>query len=188
MASRWCWNQIRRVSDEKCLPFACSLTYRTIVGQGGLGLGAASTFLTALVDIGAAPSRSFGLWTGSTSTSKPVDGLLVIGGYDSVRKQGQFTRFPNFNRCWACVVATRITYDYSNGSTSLFSSTEAKIQFGVDPYFNTLQFPQDMFEVFMAASGGVYDSSLGHLTYPKSNSSMGNITVTLDDGKMDTRQ
>src|SRR5947199_16331 len=82
----------------------------------------------ALVDIGAASSRSFGLSTGSNSTTKPVDGLLIIGADDSVRKQGQLTRFTNFNRCWACIIATRITYNYSNRSTSLAASTEARIQ------------------------------------------------------------
>src|SRR5271155_15787 len=129
------------------------LTYRTIANQGGLGLGAASPFLTAVVNAGEAPSRSFGLWTGSTLMSNPVDGSLVIGGYDTVRVQGQFTRFHNFEQCWGCLVATSITYDHSNGSTSIFSSAEGKLEFNVEPYRDYLELPQDMFDMFMAASG-----------------------------------
>jgi len=52
-----------------------------IGSQSGLPLGTNSSFLRAAVMGRVAPSTAFGLWTGSRSVA-PVDGLLVIGGYD----------------------------------------------------------------------------------------------------------
>ncbi|KAK5735379.1 hypothetical protein LTR17_008231 [Elasticomyces elasticus] len=59
----------------------------------GLPIGSNSSFLLAAVKGGVAPSQVVGLWPGSRSLA-PVDGLMVVGGYDTSRVAGNFTTFP----------------------------------------------------------------------------------------------
>ncbi|KAF2177629.1 hypothetical protein K469DRAFT_356510 [Zopfia rhizophila CBS 207.26] len=61
--------------------------------QSGLPLGTSSSFLRAAVAGRVAPSQVFGLWSGSRGVD-PRDGLLVIGGYDQARINGEFSTFP----------------------------------------------------------------------------------------------
>ncbi|KAK4895671.1 hypothetical protein LTR27_006152 [Elasticomyces elasticus] len=58
----------------------------------GLPIGSNSSFLLAAVKGGVAPSQVVGLWPGSRSLA-PVDGLMVVGGYDTSRVAGNFTTF-----------------------------------------------------------------------------------------------
>ena len=73
-------------------------------GGGGLGIGRNSTFLKAVVDSGAAPSTSWGLWTGNRRSENPMSGLLMIGGYDDARVSGDgFHTFDSRDERDACV-------------------------------------------------------------------------------------
>jgi hypothetical protein len=152
-------------------------------GQGVLPLGWNSAFLKAAVSIGAAPSEAFGLWTGSRSIDHPVDGSVVIGGYDSTRfDPNKLTTFPAHDTCTTCVVITGLSYDTINGSTSLFSNASESLQVSLEPYQRVLQVPQDIFMNFANASNGIYDTSLRNLRYSADTPPTGNLTVTLSTG------
>lgn len=64
--------------------------------QNVLGMGANSTFLTALKDAGHISSRSYGYWWGleAATSSASMDGQLVLGGYDAAKIMGQNYTFP----------------------------------------------------------------------------------------------
>jgi hypothetical protein len=152
------------------------------LGYGALPLGSNSTFLNTVVQIGAAPSRSWGLWTGSRSIRNPIDGLLTIGGYDRARVQGDLSTFQMFDDCPTCVVISEMTYDYPGGSSSLFPNSSETFDVSLEPFERGIQVPQDVFESFARASNGMWDSSLGLLTYSAANPPSGNISVTLSNG------
>ena len=112
----------------------------------------------------------------------PIDGLLVIGGYDDSRVQGNITTFNTFHDCATCVVVTSITYDTVHGSTPLFSNSSETLEIDLEPFQRGLQLPQDVFDNFARASNGTYNASLGLLTYPRANPPDGNLSVTLQNG------
>lgn len=50
------------------------------------------------------------------------------------------------------------------------------------PFERSLELPQDIFDNFIKASDGIWDSNLGDITYPASKPPTGNLTVTLSNG------
>ncbi|KAJ9497521.1 hypothetical protein LTR99_009139 [Exophiala xenobiotica] len=151
-------------------------------GQGVLPLGWYSDFLKTAFEIGAAPSKAFSVWTGSRSVDHPVDGSVVVGGYDSTRFVGTPTSFPSNSKCEFCVVVTGMSYDTVDGSTTLFSNSSESLQVSLNPSGRVLYVPQDMFENFATASNGTWDASLGNLRYSPGSPPTGNLTVTLKNG------
>ncbi|KIX09883.1 uncharacterized protein Z518_00964 [Rhinocladiella mackenziei CBS 650.93] len=149
-------------------------------GQGVLPLGSSSDFLKIAVESGAAPSTVFGLWAGSRSIDHPVDGSLVIGGYDSTRIQGDLTTFDSQDTCEMCVIITELSYEDQSGSTNLFSNSSESLQVNLQPSERVLYVPQNVWENFQTATNGVYNDS--YLTYPTSNPPTGNLTVALSNG------
>jgi hypothetical protein len=147
-----------------------------------LPLASNSTFLQAVVAADLAPSRAFGLWTGSRSIDNPVDGSLVVGGYDTARVEGGFTTFPTFPNCATCVVVTNITYEYPGGSASLFSNSTEHLQVGLQPFAHTLEVPQNVFENFAKVSNGTYSPLYGLLVYDPADPQLGNLSITLQNG------
>jgi hypothetical protein len=145
-------------------------------------LGQGSTFLEAVVNTSAAPSQAWALWTGTRSIESPVDGLLVIGGYDAARVQGDLTTFSTFKNCPTCVVVTNLTYDSVDGSTSLFSNSSQTLEIALEPFERALELPQDIFDNFAKISQGTWNASLGLLTYPRASPPEANLTVTLQNG------
>lgn len=150
--------------------------------RSGLPLGANSTFLESVLELGQAPSRVFGMYVGSRAMTNPHDGLLTIGGYDTARVDGEFTTFPSFDDCATCLVVNNITWIWEGGSTSLFANDSEILQIGLDPFVKGIDLPQHMFQKFMDATLGVYDPDLGLITYPVDNPPNGNISVTLSNG------
>jgi hypothetical protein len=145
-------------------------------------LGQGSTFLEVAVKTSAAPSQAWGLWTGSRSIENPVDGLLVIGGYDTARVQGDLTTLNTFPNCATCVVVTNITYNSANGSSSLFSNSTETLEISLEPFERLLELPQNIFDNFAKVSQGAWNASLGLLTYPRANPPNANLTITLQNG------
>ncbi|EHY57013.1 hypothetical protein HRR83_001922 [Exophiala dermatitidis] len=147
-------------------------------GQGVLPLGWGSDFLGVAVESGAAPSTVYGLWTGSRSVEAPVDGALVIGGYDTARVKGDLTTFHAREDCEMCAVVTELTWESVNGSHNLFSNFSESLQINLQPSERYLYVPQNVFDNFQNATGGIYvDPYLGYKDLPK-----GNLTVTLQNG------
>jgi hypothetical protein len=122
------------------------------------------------------------LWTGTRNIENPVDGLLVIGGYDTARVQGNLTTFNTFQNCATCLVVTNITYESVNGSTSLFSNSSETLEIDLEPFERSLELPQNIFDNFARASNAVFNASLGLLTYPRANPPDGNLSITLQNG------
>lgn len=149
--------------------------------QGGLPLGQNSSFLRILFEAGQIPSQVWGMWPGSRSVFNPVDGLVVVGGYDTARVNGEWTTFPTFNKCPTCAVITNLTYEYEGGSTSLFANSSETLEVGLDPFVHGLELPQDIFDRFANASQATYNETLELLTYPVGTVG-GNISVTMSNG------
>ena len=149
-------------------------------GQGVLPLGSESDFLKIAVETGMIPSTVFGLWTGSRSTSNPVDGSLVLGGYDKTRYKGEFTTFDSEPKCEFCVIITDLMYETEDKSVSLFSNASQTLQVALQPSTRVMYVPQNVWENFRDASGGIYDA--GYLNYYAGNPPKGNISVTLQNG------
>ncbi|KAK4935591.1 hypothetical protein LTR10_023385 [Elasticomyces elasticus] len=151
-------------------------------GQGVLPLGSSSDLLDITVKNGDVPSTVFGLWSGSRSVTHPVDGGLVLGGYDTTRVNGQLTTFPSKSDCEFCVVVTGITYTDATGSHNMFSNSSETLSINLQPSERVLYVPQDVWANFGNATGGVYNANLGYLAYAASSAPTGNLTVTLSGG------
>ena len=106
-----------------------------------------------------------------------MDGLLVVGGYDTARVQGNLTTFDTFQNGATCLVVTNITYESVNGSTSLFSNSSETLEISLEPFERTLELPQNIFDNFARASNAFFNASLGLLTYPRANPPDGNQSL-----------
>lgn len=144
-------------------------------------MGWGSDFLKTAFSMGAIPSKAWAIWTGSRSIDYPVDGSLVLGGYDSTRYVGQPTTFPSHSDCTTCVVVTGLTYDTATSSVSLFSNASETLQINLQPAQKVLYFTLDIFANFANATGGVWDPTLLNLVYPATTPPTGNLTVTLSN-------
>ncbi|KAJ9495762.1 hypothetical protein H2202_008805 [Exophiala xenobiotica] len=151
-------------------------------GQGVFPLGSDSDLLKIAVESGAIPSSVFGLWTGSRSINHPVDGSIVLGGYDTTRVNGDLTTFKSQEKCEFCVVVTGIEYEDVTGAHNLFSNSSESLQINLQPSERVLNVPQNVWENFQTVSNGVYNATSGYLQYPTSNPPTGNLTVTLQNG------
>lgn len=151
-------------------------------GQGVLPLGWGSDFLEQAVDSGSVPSSVFGLWTGSRSTSSPIDGALVLGGYDTSRVKGELTTFNARETCEMCAVITALSWESETGSHNLFSNSSESLQINLQPSERYLYMPQSVFDKFQNATDGVWlDPYLGYVSLPT-----GNLSVTLQNGYQTT--
>jgi hypothetical protein len=122
------------------------------------------------------------MYVGSRAMTNPQDGLLVVGGYDTARVDGEFTTFPTFEDCATCLVANNITWIWEGGSTSLFANDSEILQIGLDPYQKGIDVPQHIYQKFLDATQGQYDPDLGLAIYDVNNPPRGNISVTLSNG------
>ena len=151
--------------------------------QASLGLSPDSSFLRAAVEAAVVPSPVWSLWTGSRSITNPIDGMLMIGGYDEARVAGTFTTSPVTSLCGLSIGIKNITYDTDEGSSSLFTGPTKYIQGCLDPYLDFIELPQDCFDEFIKASGSTTNFELSsYPSYPNSNPPLGNLTITLEDG------
>lgn len=147
-------------------------------GQGEqmntLGLAQNSTLLNFLAANGTIPSRTWSLWQGWTGADKEhqMDGTLVLGGYDAAKIKGDNVTFPwtstDIDANCRLVAITDIKMNLKNGSSpSLFGADHATAQKAcVEPHFNTLSLPLDLWQTFLAISGSTYvDRSLSPLAF-----------------------
>lgn len=130
------------------------------------------------------PSQAYGLWTGSRSIDHPVDGSLVLGGYDNTRfgSESDLVTFPVQSDCAGCVQVTGLSYDTLSGSTNLFANASETLQINLQPGSRALYVTQDIFMRFANATNGTYDLGLENLKYPASDPPTGNLSVTLKNG------
>lgn len=87
-----------------------------------LGLGANSTFLNRLVEVGQIPSRVWSIFWGRMWTIDPVNGSLILGGYDGNKVTGyNLTKALDFSPdtgCWTGmkVAVSKLLINYRNGT------------------------------------------------------------------------
>jgi hypothetical protein len=149
--------------------------------QSGLPLGTNSSFLRAAIAAAVAPSRAYGLWTGSRSLA-PVDGLLIIGGYDASRINGPFTNFSVGNGslkspCPLQVTVTGLSY----AGVSLFGNGSQTMDACIDPGAQKFVFTPSVTSEFAAVTRQNSSFYKG-LTFPANNPPLGNLTITLNNG------
>jgi len=149
-------------------------------GQGVMPLGSSSDFLRTAVETNSTPSTVFGIWPGSRSIDHPVDGSLVIGGYDTTRINGTLTTFDSQADCEMCVIITGLSYQDDTATTSLFSNASESLQVNLNPSERVLYVPQGVWDNFKTATSGYYNAS--YLSYASTAVPTGNVTVTLQNG------
>lgn len=148
-------------------------------------MGLNSSFLEACVDAKVAPSKAWGLWAGSRSLD-PVDGELVIGGWDTARVDGEPTYYPigswSVERpCPLQVTITGLDYnDVSGTSQSLFSNSSQTLAACIEPFEHSFNFPPDITQRFADVTN--WNSSFKGLTYPVAQAPTGNLTIRLSNG------
>jgi len=144
-------------------------------------LGVNSTLLRAATENGLAPSEAWSIWTGSTSLDNPLDGLLMIGGYDQGRVGGALNTYPTHDTCPLFTTITDIAWDSANGSTSLMANYTGPMYGCIDPGSDYFELQPDIYASWIQATGGVYDPDQGQPTWPASSIPAGSLTVTLSD-------
>ena len=162
--------------------------------KSGLALGPNSSFIDILLSNSLVPSNAFGLFFGSRSQTKGVDGDLVLGGMDRARLAGPWTNFSTQahyldTQCPLQVLVKDIRLNNERGSFSLFADSDATVIACIDPLQNQFTFTPTMYNVFasltehptdLAMEGG---SNFTEQTYPLSAAPLlGNITVELSNG------
>ncbi|KAK1056199.1 hypothetical protein LTR74_015110 [Friedmanniomyces endolithicus] len=146
----------------------------------GLPIGTNSSFLRAAVHGGVAPSQVVGLWAGSRSLT-PVDGLMVLGGYDAARVNGNFTSFPvaDASAALPCPLQVNITGLYFAGQ-SLLGDSQAMTAC-IEPYVQRFVFTPAVAQTFAqitAQNASLYKG----MDYNASSTPPGNLTITLSNG------
>ena len=162
--------------------------------KSGLSLGLNSSFINTLLANELVSSSAYGLFFGSRSQTKGVDGNLTIGGFDRARVKGPWSNFTtqagyiNYN-CPLQVLVRDIRLNNARGSFSLFADSEATVIACVDPLQNQFTFTQTMYDIFANLTDHPSDptveggSNFTQQTYPLSSGRLlGNLTVELIDG------
>ncbi|KAK3637412.1 hypothetical protein LTR22_018284 [Elasticomyces elasticus] len=146
----------------------------------GLPIGSNSSFLLAAVKGGVAPSQVVGLWPGSRSLA-PVDGLMVVGGYDTSRVAGNFTTFPVSDAssrlpCPLQVNVTGLTF----AGWSLLNNSDIMTAC-VEPYKQKFVFTPAIANYF-ARITGQNSTAIKGMGYNSTNPPLGELVVTLSNG------
>ncbi|KAK3622056.1 hypothetical protein LTR56_022428 [Elasticomyces elasticus] len=146
----------------------------------GLPIGSNSSFLLAAVKGGVAPSQVVGLWPGSRSLAA-VDGLMVVGGYDTSRVAGNFTTFPISDAssrlpCPLQVNVTGLTF----AGWSLLNDSDTMTAC-VEPYKQKFVFTPAIANYF-AQITGQNSTAIKGMGYNSTNPPLGELVVTLSNG------
>ena len=95
-----------------------------------MGMGSNSTILNRLVDTGQAASRVWSIFWGRMWNDNPVDGSVVIGGYDSMKVIGlNYTQKLDYSNATGCWTGMKITIsgidlvDRTGSTTSILPSS-----------------------------------------------------------------
>ena len=129
-----------------------------------------------------APSTAYGLWIGSERPSAPADGLLVIGGYDQARVDGDWTSFPYNASCFGCLTLTEVYYESSSGKTSLFDNSSQTLEVLMEPFSPGMFLPGAMIQKFASLTGATYIPEWLVWGYNINNAPSGNISMTFSTG------
>lgn len=166
-----------------CPAFPFEVWSANATNKSGIAFGPSSSVLQRILDFNAAPSRFMGLFFGSRSESLPLDGELVVGGYNGARVNGTFTNFSIASQgleipCPLQVQIKDMVLSNANGTFSLVNDNRSTIAACIDPLQNQFALSQSMYDRWARyTSHNASDSNQifppGHQPY------MGNLTVVL---------
>lgn len=160
-----------------------------------LGLGPNSTYLNALVRAGTIASRVWSLYWGRMwTTNNPLNGSLILGGYDERKTNGQgFTSKLNYDSQTGCFTGLRvdivdIVLNFRGGvDKSLFKNRSTMPACIVPTRQLLLQTDAGIVGNFLNATGIknndlAYDFHWQALQFDSSNVYDGDITIQLGSG------
>ena len=163
--------------------------------KSALALGRDGSFIQRLVRDKVVPSGVWGLFFGSRSQLRGVDGSLTIGGYDAARIAGAWTNFSidagylGASACPLQVLVKDIFVTTSNGSEhSVFVDRAAMVSACVDPLQNAFTFTRAMAQRFWEITEHAHHvpgegANFTDQTYPAGKEHlMQNLTVVLNNG------
>lgn len=162
--------------------------------KSALALGPKSSFIQKLVDTGRVPSHVFGLFFGSRSQIRGMDGLLTIGGYSKARvAEKVWTNFSinaeyRSSPCPLQILLQDMRITFSNGTShSLFTDAAARIPACIDPLQNQFTFTKAMSNRFSELTEHEFNVTgeppFNIQTYPISKEHlMENLTIVLSNG------
>jgi hypothetical protein len=76
-----------------------------------------------------------------------------------------------------------ITWENTPGNiTSIFPSGTTKLLGNLEPFFDTIYLPSEVYNIFQSASNATYNDTLGKLVYDALSIPTGTMTVTLSNG------
>jgi hypothetical protein len=109
-----------------------------------LGMGPKSDLLQTLLNASMIPSKFMGLFFGSRSLNRPVDGELLIGGWDKSRVNGSFVNytiaaFPMSIGCPLRVKVKRVILSNDRGSHPMLDEGQTVLAC-IDPVGPTSSF------------------------------------------------
>ena len=144
-------------------------------------MGSNSSFTSAAVASGIAPSEVLGLWTGSRSLA-PVDGLLVVGGYDQSRIASDFTNFTiapetSAKKCPLQVQIASIRY-----ADEELHHDDEPLTACVEPYYHRFILPPTITAAFANATNQNTTAYPVGLRYSATPRPPGALTITLSNG------
>jgi hypothetical protein len=155
-----------------------------------LPLGPESSLLDRLLNQSYIPSRFIGLFFGSRSLSNPINGELLVGGWDSSRVNGSFVNytisaFPMSISCPLRVKVKRVVLHANETSHSILDEGQL-VSACVDMMQNQLTFTDAMYSKWAEVTqhptqpdGPEFDLQ----TYPLSNERlMGDLYIELEGG------
>jgi hypothetical protein len=97
-----------------------------------MGMGSNSTYLNSLVQTGTIASRVWSIFWGRMWVDKPLDGHVVVGGYDQEKVIGQnYTQALDYSDATGCYTGMKVTIsdielvDRNGATASLFPSNYA---------------------------------------------------------------
>lgn len=107
----------------------------------------------------------------------PEDGLVILGGFDSARVDGEFTEM-NYKPCPFCVTIGSI--EYSNGS-NIESLINEPLDARIEASSDSLVLPNESFDRFRSIVGATYDAN-NYWFIMQEDASLGNLTIKLSNG------
>jgi hypothetical protein len=164
-----------------------------------MAFGADSSVLKALRHVNVIPSRFMGIFMGSRSQNQPLDGHIIIGGYDRSCVKGPFKNFTmkagNLGILCPLQVGIRniqVTNLNGTSSTSLMADVGSIVPACIDPLQNQFTLTQAMYARWASFTQHpsnfttpttINDPNSNLQLYPIANEPLiGNITITLDNG------
>lgn len=164
---------------------------RDAANKSALPLGPSSSFLDQLVENSLAPNRNFGLYYGSRSQDKAIDGQLAIGGIDNARfKTATLKEFPiagygASSRCPLQVMLADVVLTNVEGNHSLFKDPDARVPACIDTIQNAFTFTKAMYQEWAQLTRHIdYDgSNYSVQVYPTDREAwIGSMTIKLSNG------